>query len=204
MSRIGLFMGETAPWIKISTACTDSREMAPRFTRTAHRRLTDEQSGFTLLELLIVLVVVAVLLTIAVPSVLGYRERAENAVAASNIRTAEPAVLAYFSDHGTFAGMTVKALREIDAGLDLDPLVPVMQTATTYCIATTVGSTTWRSSSDDLADAVEGSCLPATARVCHHDGWRKLGPNPTEPFTSEERCVDFALAGGTPVAASAR
>ncbi len=168
-------------------------------TRAAYRLLASEQSGFTLIELVVVLVIFGTLLAIAIPSVLGYRDRAEQTVAAANIRAALPAVLTYYADNGTYVGMTDSALREIDVGLRLDPLVAVMQTATSYCIASTVGATTWRSSSADLRDAVAGACLPTSALACHYDGWRMLGRSSYDRFISEQECVEFALAGGTPV-----
>jgi prepilin-type N-terminal cleavage/methylation domain-containing protein len=190
------------PGIKIRATCADGAEMLLRSPlRGACPRLANEQSGFTLVELLIALVILGVLATVAVPSLLGYRARAESSVAAANIRAALPAVLAYYSDHGTYAGMTEARLREIDAGLELDPLVPVMQTATSYCIASTVAARTWRASSSDLA-AVMGACLPAAALACYHGGWQVLGQGPADPFTSEQECIDFAVGGGAPVIVS--
>ena len=65
-------------------------------------RLAKEESGFTLIELLVVLVIIGVLLAIAVPSYLGFKERAEKRAAQSNIRAAIPAAEAYYSDNGTY------------------------------------------------------------------------------------------------------
>ena len=57
-------------------------------------------------------------------------------------------------------GMSVAELRKIDAGLELDPVVPMMQTTTSYCIAGTVGTKTWKNSNADHVSAVAGACLP--------------------------------------------
>ena len=128
-------------------------------TRATRPRLASE-SGFTLVELLLVLVIIGILLAFAVPSLRGFRDRAQQSAAASNIRTALPAVLAYYADNATYAGMSVAELRKIDAGLELDPVVPMMQTTTSYCIAGTVGTKTWKNSNADHVSAVAGACLP--------------------------------------------
>ena len=105
------------------------------------RRLAADQGGFTLIELLVVIVIIGILLAIAVPSYLGFRDRANTKASAANVRAAVPAVETYFSDNGTYAGMTVALLRAIDGGLEPTMVVPAaLQTATSYCISDLVGN----------------------------------------------------------------
>jgi prepilin-type N-terminal cleavage/methylation domain-containing protein len=83
------------------------------------RRLREDEAGFTLIELTIVLVIIGVLLSIAVPSYVGFKRRAEQRVTASGVRAAIPAVEAWYSDHGTYAGMTAALLKaSYDAGIN--------------------------------------------------------------------------------------
>ena len=105
------------------------------------RRFAREESGFTLIELLTVLVIIGILLAIAVPSYLGFKDRANRGAAQANVRSAVPAIETYFADNGTYAGMEVAgALKAIDAGVK----VTVVGTPTTssYCVSNTRGTFT--------------------------------------------------------------
>jgi type IV pilus assembly protein PilA len=97
------------------------------------------EHGFTMVEMIVVLVVIAVLVLIAVASYLGFSGRAERRTAAADVRTAVSSAEAYRADKETYAGMTVDALKGYDSGLAVDD-VKVSGDGRTYCLDKTVGA----------------------------------------------------------------
>jgi type IV pilus assembly protein PilA len=93
---------------------------------------SEAEGGFTLIELLVVIIIIGILLAVAVPSYLGFRDRANRNAAAANVRAAIPAAEAYFSDNGSYTGMSVNSLKAIDSGLSLTAVT--VPTSTTYCL----------------------------------------------------------------------
>ena len=76
------------------------------FKRIRTRLDGNTEQGFTLIELLVVIIIIGILLAIAVPSYLGFRDRAANNAMKANLRAALPSAEAYYADNGSYTGMT--------------------------------------------------------------------------------------------------
>jgi prepilin-type N-terminal cleavage/methylation domain-containing protein len=125
------------------------------------RRLRNEESGFTLVELTIVLLILGILLTIAVPSYLSFKDKASKTAAKADVATAQRAVISYGADNYPNAqndpnsdpldsGYTAidlgKLSTKYDASISTIPGSPYVinplgfvGSATDFCLTATVG-----------------------------------------------------------------
>ena len=106
------------------------------------------EQGFTLVELVIVLAIMAILLAVAVGFQAGATERAADATARANLRTAVPAIEAYRSDAGTYAGMTVAALQATYSP-GIEGITVLSATGATYCVTASVNGAAWYKAGPD-------------------------------------------------------
>src|SRR6476661_8057640 len=82
-------------------------------------RSTRDAEGFTLIELMVVVLIIAILLAIAIPTYLGARDRANDRRTQSNLRTAHTNELVWFADNNAVPfTSTVSDLRGLDVAID--------------------------------------------------------------------------------------
>ena len=75
------------------------------------------EDGFTLIELMVVVLIIAILVAIGLPTFLGMRARAHDRVAQSDLRNGFTAVKAYYTDVGSYAGFTAVEGEAIEPSL---------------------------------------------------------------------------------------
>jgi len=82
----------------------------------------DGEEGFTLIELMVVVLIIAILIAIAIPTFLGARERAQNRAAQSDLRNALTAEKTFYTDKEAYAAQAT----DVDANgkadlVDIEP-----------------------------------------------------------------------------------
>jgi type IV pilus assembly protein PilA len=82
----------------------------------------DEEEGFTLIELMVVVLIIAILIAIAIPTFLGARSRAQDRAAQSDLRNGLTAQKTFYTDNEAYAddgvAAELAALQSIEPSLD--------------------------------------------------------------------------------------
>lgn len=112
---------------------------------TKIRKALKGEGGFTLIELMVVVLIIGILVAIAIPSFNGMRNRGYRAQATSNLRNGVTAASTYATDNqGAYTGMDAAALGGIepnvpfaDAGAAINTVVISGVAADAYTLTVT-------------------------------------------------------------------
>jgi general secretion pathway protein G len=116
------------------------------------------RSGFTLVELLVVMAIIAVLLTIAVPRYYASLDRSKEVVLKENLYQMRDAIGKYYADRGKYPESL--AALESDKYLRKVPVDPITESTTTWVVVTPEDPQ--KGSVYDVKSGAEGKALDGT------------------------------------------
>ncbi len=91
----------------------------PLMIATLRKRIEREDEGFTLIELMVVVLIIAILLAIAIPTFLGAQDRARDRGAQSDLRNSLTAAKTIATDtDGIFSSVTFTSLNTTEPSLN--------------------------------------------------------------------------------------
>ncbi len=144
--------------------------------------------GFTLVELMVVVLIIAILMAIAIPTFLGARQKAQDRAAQSNIRNALTAEKVYYVDNEAYTdvvddlnaiepaltwaqGFTAPAAGTVNVGLEGTANVCLTATSASGSVFLIADVSTGTYAGTYYGTAAVADCKDATVKDLSKTGW---------------------------------
>lgn len=152
-------------------------------------RLYREDKGFTLIELMVVVLIIAILIAIAIPTFLGARKRAQDRAAQSNLRQAVTSGKVIFTDKENYQDATTGALQAaepsvtwntagVDSGGPPEVSVNSPDANTFIAAAFSKAGNCWFVRDHTVSDAIAGTMWTKKAQATSTGCNAAAAPNP--------------------------
>jgi type IV pilus assembly protein PilA len=133
------------------------------------QRMSRDESGFTLVELLVVMLILGLLIAVAIPTFFNQKQKANDADSKAMAHTAQTAIETYATDHnGSYLNADLPALQAIEGTVDGTVAVSGA-TATGYNITVTNPDTTHTFSIVRAGGTFSFPCNPGGQGGCPDD-----------------------------------
>jgi type IV pilus assembly protein PilA len=134
------------------------------------RERMGRESGFTLVELLVVMLILGILAAIAIPSFFNQRDKARDADAKATAKTAQTAIETYATENnGSYASASATRLHEIEETIP-EAEITVVSDADTYTVTAESDTGNTFSVSREAGGGFSLDCLAVGEAGCPEDG----------------------------------